>query len=83
MLCEQTVKQVLPQLTTNRDKLEELIETGKDQITKKGEEILKYKEEHNIRIAGQAGSEGGGPAGAGEDKPNDTGSNRNILVVNN
>lgn len=34
----------------NRDQLEKLIENGKEQLTKKGIEINKFKEEHNIRV---------------------------------
>lgn len=80
VLVEQTVKEVLPQLESNKDKLEELIERGKDQITKKGEDILKYKEEHNIRIQGQPEA-----AGSTEEKtePAAGANNRNVLVVNN
>lgn len=75
VLVEQQVKQVLPQLVTAKEKLESLIETGKEQITKKGEEILKYKEEHNIRIQGQADS------GAEETAKPAAEGNRNVLVV--
>lgn len=84
VLCEGTVKTILPQLVSNKDKLEELIKTGNEQINKKGEEILKYKEEHNIRIAGQGGPEGagGGGAAAAEEKAADPNTNRNVLVVN-
>lgn len=80
-MCEQTVKQVLPQLLTNKEQLEELIKTGNDQITKKGEEILKYKDEHNIKIAGQTTTEAGGASGS--DEKSSEASNRNVLVVNN
>ncbi|XP_063700618.1 probable prefoldin subunit 2 [Culicoides brevitarsis] len=78
VLVEQTVKEVLPQLESNRDKLDGLIEKGKEQITKKGEEILKYKDEHNIRVQGQ-------PEGNAEDKsdPTSAASARNVLVVDN
>lgn len=79
VLVEQTVKEVLPKLESNKDKLEELIEKGKDQITKKGEEIVKYKETHNIRIQGQP------ETASTEEKTEPTAgaSNRNVLVVNN
>jgi prefoldin subunit 2 len=50
VLAEQTVKNTLPILTQNRDQLEKLIENGKEQLTKKGSEINKFKEEHNIKI---------------------------------
>lgn len=80
VLVEQTVKEVLPQLETNKEKLDELIERGKDQITKKGEDIVKYKEKYNVRIQGQpeaaSTEEKSEPAASGA-------SNRNVLVVNN
>lgn len=50
VLAEQTVKETLPNLIVNRDQLEKLIENGKEQLTKKGIEINKFKEEHNIRV---------------------------------
>lgn len=34
----------------NRDQLEKLIENGKEQLTKKGIEINKFKDEHNIKV---------------------------------
>ncbi|CRK95845.1 CLUMA_CG009293, isoform A [Clunio marinus] len=50
VLAEQTVKETLPNLIQNRDQLEKLIENGKEQLTKKGVEINKFKEEHNIKV---------------------------------
>lgn len=50
MLAEQTVKETLPNLIQNKDQLEKLIDNGKEQLTKKGIEINKFKEEHNIRM---------------------------------
>lgn len=44
------MSEVLPQLKQNKDQLEKLIENGKDQITKKGIELNKFREEHNIKI---------------------------------
>lgn len=87
VLCDQTVEVVLPQLVANKEQLEKLIETGKDQITKKGLEINQFKDEYNIKIRGQDGAAGPG-AGAGSDKENvdDKSSaaapsaNRNVLV---
>lgn len=49
-MAEQTVKETLPNLIQNRDQLEKLIENGKEQLTKKGIEINKFKEEHNIKV---------------------------------
>lgn len=49
-MAEQNVKETLPNLIQNRDQLEKLIENGKEQLTKKGIEINKFKEEHNIKV---------------------------------
>lgn len=54
VLAEQTVKDTLPTLIQNRDQLEKLIEKGKEQLTKKGTEINKFKEEHNIKISSES-----------------------------
>lgn len=54
VLAEQTVKDTLPTLIQNRDQLEKLIEKGKEQLTKKGTEINKFKEEHNIKISNES-----------------------------
>lgn len=51
VLTEQTVKETLPNLVQNKDQLEKLIENGKEQLTKKGLEINKFKEEHNIKVS--------------------------------
>ncbi|KAK9502238.1 hypothetical protein O3M35_011046 [Rhynocoris fuscipes] len=53
ILCEKTVKEVIPSLTINRDKLTGLAETLNEQVMKKGTEINEYKEKYNIRIRGQ------------------------------
>jgi prefoldin subunit 2 len=50
VLAEQSVKATLPTLMQNRDQLEKLIENGKEQLTKKGIEINKFKDEHNIKV---------------------------------
>lgn len=58
-----------------------MIEKGKEQITKKGEEILKFKDEHNIKIQGMASaSSEAGPEDKGTEN---AGGSRNVLVVNN
>lgn len=44
------MKETLPNLIQNRAQLEKLIENGKEQLTKKGLEINKFKEEHNIKV---------------------------------
>lgn len=50
VLTEQTVKETLPNLIQNKDQLEKLIENGREQLTRKGLEINKFKEEHNIKV---------------------------------
>ncbi|CAH1391939.1 unnamed protein product [Nezara viridula] len=52
VLCEKTVKDVIPTLTTNRDQLMVVAESLNEQVTKKGIEINEYKEKHNIGIRG-------------------------------
>lgn len=53
ILTERKVKDVLPVLITNREKLVELIAMLNEQLLKKGDEINEYKEKYNIRIRGQ------------------------------
>lgn len=83
VLIEQTVKEVVPQLNGAITKLESLIATGKEQISKKGEEIVKFKEEHNIKIQGQADASTEKPSNASEPASSAAAANRNVLVVNN
>lgn len=66
VLAEQTVKETLPNLIQNKEQLEKLIENGKEQLTKKGMEINKFKEEHNIKVKDEAEqkSEAAAPAPA-------------------
>lgn len=52
-MCAKTVKEVLPQLTENKDKLETLVSMANEQITKKGQEINKFRETNNLKIRGQ------------------------------
>lgn len=75
VLCEQTVKETLPNLIQNKEQLEKLIENGKDQLTKKGLEINKFKEEHNIQVREQSAE----PAPKNESK-NETTGKSNVLV---
>lgn len=80
MLCESNVKTVLPQLTDSKSQLEKLIESVNESLQKKGVDINKFKEEHNIRF------EGAPKGGAEEDQKPDEGvakDNRNVLVVKN
>lgn len=52
VLTERKVKDVLPVLLTNQEKLKEFIEKLHEQIGKKGQEINQYREKHNIRFRG-------------------------------
>lgn len=53
VLCERTVKDVLPQLNDAKEQLEKLIGQRQEQLTTKGVEINKFREKHNIKIKGQ------------------------------
>ncbi|XP_044761721.1 prefoldin subunit 2 [Coccinella septempunctata] len=55
VLTERKVKDVLPALVTNTEKLKELIEKLNETITKKGVEINEYREKYNIRFQGLDG----------------------------
>lgn len=76
VLCERTVKEVLPVLQNNKEQLTKVIEAITEQLTKKGTEINDYKEKHNIRIRGQDDI-------PEDDKPATSSESRgNVLVVN-
>lgn len=51
-LTERKVKDVLPVLISNSEKLKEIIEKLSEQIEKKGKEINEYREQYNIRFRG-------------------------------
>lgn len=78
VLCERTVKDVLPQLMDNKDFIAKTISTVTVDLSKKGVELNKFKEEHNIKIRGeQIGTE----ANKSADSDNASKSeNRNVLV---
>ncbi|RZF43557.1 hypothetical protein LSTR_LSTR012837 [Laodelphax striatellus] len=85
VLCERTVKDVLPNLISTRDQLKNLIETLNEQLTKKGAEINEYKEKYDIRFqremgGGPSGSGGGASQEAGEKKSSEP--SRNVIMVN-
>lgn len=82
VLCEQTVEVVLPQLVQNKEQLEKLIETGKDQITKKGLEINQFKDEYNIKIRGQDTAPAASSEKENADDKSSASGNRNVLVGN-
>ncbi|KAJ1531628.1 hypothetical protein ONE63_000300 [Megalurothrips usitatus] len=77
VLCERTVKDVLPQLTLKRDSLAKVISDYNDQITKKGKEINEYKEKHNIRVRGQDDISSEGDS---KDKGESSSSSKNVMV---
>uniref|UniRef100_A0A8D8VJ97 Prefoldin subunit 2 n=1 Tax=Cacopsylla melanoneura TaxID=428564 RepID=A0A8D8VJ97_9HEMI len=56
VLCEKTVKDVIPTLTSNRDQLNTLITSLNEQLTKKGIEINEYKDKYDIQMQGNKSS---------------------------
>ncbi|XP_014224616.1 prefoldin subunit 2 [Trichogramma pretiosum] len=52
VLCERTVKEVLPSLANNKEQLTKLIETLNKQLSDKGTEINEFKKKHSIRVHG-------------------------------
>lgn len=77
VLCERTVKEVLPQLTDAKEQLEKLIGQRQEQMSVKGLEINKFKETHNIKIKGEEGSS------APEQSTSSSAGNRNHVLVSN
>jgi len=57
VLVERTVKEVIPALISNRDKMGKLIDSLEGQLVTKGQEINGYMGKHNIQVKGQ-GNEG-------------------------
>ncbi|CAH8620415.1 unnamed protein product [Dicrocoelium dendriticum] len=53
VLIERQVKDILPALELNIQKMSECIETLTKQFEEKGRELQRYKMEHKIRIAGE------------------------------
>lgn len=78
VLCERTVKDVLPQLNDAKEQLEKLIAQRQEQLTSKGVEINKFREKHNIKIKGEG-------AGASEQTSagGDSADKRNHVLVAN
>ncbi|XP_037088190.1 prefoldin subunit 2-like isoform X2 [Pollicipes pollicipes] len=66
VLVERTVREVLPALTNNRSQLSHLVESLKEQMLKKAQEIAAYQEKHQIRVQGQGPASAGG---GGEERP--------------
>ncbi|XP_016955744.1 probable prefoldin subunit 2 [Drosophila biarmipes] len=78
VLCERTVKEVLPQLVENKDFIAKTIVMVTDDLSKKGSELNKFKEEHNIKIRGEHLGADGAKGADAESKAE----NRNVLVSN-
>lgn len=53
VLCERTVKDVLPQLHDSVEQLEKVISSKQEQLSAKGVELNKFREANNIKIKGQ------------------------------
>lgn len=77
VLVERTVKEVMPALVGNKDKMEKLIETLDKQLQEKGEEINGYMEKHKIQLKDQQGA-----AGAKKDDSEAAGKSGGVLVAN-
>ncbi|XP_017863228.1 PREDICTED: probable prefoldin subunit 2 [Drosophila arizonae] len=78
VLCERTVKDVLPQLVENKEFIAKTIATVTADLSKKGVELNKFKEEHNIKIRGeQIGTDAAKPADTENASKSE---NRNVLV---
>jgi prefoldin subunit 2 len=58
VLVQRTVKEVMPALVGNRDKMGKLISSLDGSLTEKGGEINGYMEKHNIQIKGQGNDSG-------------------------
>ncbi|XP_066920064.1 prefoldin subunit 2-like [Clytia hemisphaerica] len=57
ILSERTVKEVLPELVNNKVQIGAVVEKLKSQLTEKGQELNKFREEHNIRVRGEKEAE--------------------------
>lgn len=80
VLCERTVKSVLPQLNDAKEQLEKLISQRQEQLTAKGVEINKFREKHNIKIKGEGSGPGAEQTAASAGTSED---NRNHVLVAN
>jgi prefoldin subunit 2 len=63
VLVERTVKEMVPELTKQRDNLAAVTKNFKEQLEAKSKEVAAYQEKYNIRIKGQGGN--GGPGASG------------------
>ncbi|KAJ8893599.1 hypothetical protein PR048_006199 [Dryococelus australis] len=80
VLCERTVKDVLPNLISNSEQLAKYVDNLNEQLKKKGQELNDYKEKFNIRIRGHDELPTSEPSKEESNQKTRTG---NVLVVNN
>lgn len=87
VLCERTVKSVLPQLNDAKEQLEKLIAQRQEQLTVKGIEINKFREKHNIKIKGESSGPSNAVASVAEQTTSSAAGgseeNRNHVLVAN
>ena len=66
ILSERTVNEVLPALEQNKGQIQDVIDKLKTQLGERGQELNKFREEHNIQIRGEKpGSDSGKSSAAG------------------
>lgn len=83
VLCERTVKEVLPQLIENKEFIEKTITVRNEDLVKKGQQINKFKQEHNIRIRGEQMPDSKEDSKKSSDSSSSSSNaNRNVLVSN-
>ena len=82
VLCERTVKDVLPQLNDAKTQLEKLVASRNEQLTKKGTEINQFREKHNIKIKGQDAQIAAVAAEAANAADDDVENRNHVLVAN-
>lgn len=80
VLCERTVKEVLPQLNDSKDQLEKLISQRQEHLSAKGVEINQFRDKHNIKIKGQ--DDASIAPTEQSSSTADAEKNRNVLVAN-
>ena len=53
VLVERTVKEVLPALVQNKDKISSTVDTFNTNLMSKGKELNEYREKYNITVRGE------------------------------
>ncbi|XP_055846077.1 probable prefoldin subunit 2 [Episyrphus balteatus] len=82
VLCERTVKDVLPQLLENKEFIEKTITVINQDLSKKGQQINKFKQDHNIRIRGEQMPDSKEDEKKSDASSSSSNANRNVLVSN-